>query len=435
VDGALTRDRPLTLSHALALVVSSMVGTGVFTTGGLMLGELPSGWVVLGVWVAAGLLALSGAAVYAELGAMMPRAGGEYVYLTRAFHPAVGFLSGWVSLIVGFAAPMAAGALAFGGYVHGLLPGVPARAAALVLVVAVTALHAREVKRAGAIQAAFTALVIAVIVVFVVAALGAPALDWSRLGARAAPGAGHGGAGALALALVYTAYAYFGWNAAAYVAGEISEPGRTLPRALVGGTALVTLLYVALNAVFIAAAPRAALAGQVEVGQVAARALFGPHGGTLLSALIALALGGSVSALAMTGPRVMHAMASDGAFFGALARTSPRGAPAPAVLLQGALAAVGVVTAAFDRLLVYAGFTLTLSAAATVLGAFVLRRRQPDAPRPHRALAWPWSGFAFLALALFMIGLAVRERPLESLAGLATLAVGGAAWAAWRRRR
>jgi APA family basic amino acid/polyamine antiporter len=429
-----TRDRPLTLPHALALVVSSMVGTGVFTTAGLMLSEISSGWIVLGLWVAAGVLALAGAAVYAELGAMMPRAGGEYVYLSRALHPAVGFLSGWVSLFVGFAAPMAAGALAFGRYLHALWPGVSVRGAALVLVVAVTALHAREVRRASAIQAALTGLVVAVIVAFVVAALGRPALDWSRIGAGAAPAVGHGGLGAVALALVYTAYAYFGWNAAGYVAGELSEPDRTLPRALVGGTVLVTLLYVALNAVFLAAAPRAALAGQVEVGHVAARALFGQVGGTLLTALIALALGGSVSALAMTGPRVVQAMASDGAFFAALARTNARGAPTPAVLLQGGLALLGVVTAAFDRLLVYAGFTLTLSAAATVAGAFVLRRREPDAPRPHRALAWPWSGLAFLALALFMIALAVIERPRESAAGLVTLLVGGMAWAAWRRR-
>jgi APA family basic amino acid/polyamine antiporter len=430
----MSRDRPLTLPHALALVVSSMVGTGVFTTTGFMLEELSSGWIVLGVWVLAGLLALAGAAVYAELGAMMPRAGGEYVYLTRAFHPAVGFLSGWVALIVGFAAPTAAGALAFGGYLHGLLPDVPARAAALVLVVLVTALHAREVRRAGAVQAAFTGLVVLVILAFLAAALRAPALDWSRLDGGAAHATTHGGAGALALALVYTAYAYFGWNAAAYVAGELREPDRTLPRALVGGAALVTILYVALNAVFIASAPRAALAGQVEVGHVAARALFGPQGGTVLSALIALALAGSVSALSMTGPRVVHAMASDGAFFAGLARTNARGAPTPAVLLQGALALVGVLTAAFEPLLVYAGFTLTLSAGATVAGAFVLRRREPDAPRPHRARAWPWSGVCFLALALFMIGLAVRERPLESLAGVGTLVVGGAAWVAWRRR-
>ena len=428
----MSRDRPLTLPHALALVVSSMVGTGVFTTAGFMLGGLGSPRLVLGTWALTGVLALAGAAVYAELGAMMPRAGGEYVYLSRAFHPVLGFLSGFVALVVGFAAPVAAGALAFGGYLQTLAPGVSPRAAAFALVGLTTALHAREVRRAGIAQAAVTALVVLVIVVFIVAALASGHADWSRL--AAAPAAGTGTAGALAVSLVYTAYSYFGWNGAAYVAGEIRDPHRTLPRALVGGAALVTALYVALNAVFLASAPASALTNQVEVAHVAALALFGPRGGTLLTALVALALAGSVSALSMTGPRVVKAMADDGVFFRALGRTNARGAPTFAVLLQGALAALGVATAAFEPLLVYAGFTLSLSAAVTVAGAFVLRRREPDAPRPHRALAWPWSGLAFLALSAFMTVFAIRERPLESLAGLATLAAGGLAWALWRRR-
>jgi APA family basic amino acid/polyamine antiporter len=429
----MSRDRPLTLPHALALVVSSMVGTGVFTTAGLMLSELGSPRLVLATWVVTGVLALAGAAVYAELGAMMPRAGGEYVYLSRAFHPVLGFLSGFTALVVGFAAPTAAGALAFGGYLQALAPGVPARGAAFALCAATTALHARDVRRASGVQAAVTALVVAVIVVFIGAALASGHTDWSRL--AAAPASRSASPGALAVALVYTAYAYFGWNGAAYVAGEIREPHRTLPRALVGGAALVTALYVALNAVFLAAVPAPALAGQVEVAHVAARALFGARGGGLLTALVALALAGSVSALSMTGPRVVQAMADDGVFFRALGRTNARGAPSLAVLLQGALAAVGIATAAFERLLVYAGFTLSLSAAVTVAGAFVLRRREPEAPRPHRALAWPWSGVAFLALSAFMTVFAIRERPLESLAGLATLVAGGGAWALWRRRR
>jgi APA family basic amino acid/polyamine antiporter len=429
--------RPLTLPHALALVVSSMVGTGVFTTAGLMLAELRSGWLVLGAWVASGALALAGAAVYAELGAMMPRAGGEYVYLSRAFHPALGFLSGWVALLVGFAAPTAAGALAFGRYLHALAPGVPVRVAALALVALVTALHAREVRRAGFVQAALTGLIVLVILAFVGAALASGHLEWGRLAASrdVQPRAGASQAGALAVGLVYTAYSYFGWNAAAYVAGELRDPDRTLPRALVGGAALVTILYVALNAVFLASTPAGELAGNVEVGDIAARHVFGPRGGALVTALIALALAGSVSALAMTGPRVLQAMAEDGVFFRALGRTSARGAPWRAVLLQGALAALGIATATFEPLLIYAGFTLSLSAAMTVAGAFVLRRREPDAPRPHRALAWPWSGLAFLALSAFMTVFGVWERPRESAAGLATLLAGGAAWALWHRRR
>jgi APA family basic amino acid/polyamine antiporter len=385
---------------------------------------------VLAAWIVAGVLALSGAAVYAELGTMMPRAGGEYVYLSRAFHPAAGFISGWIALIVGFAAPAAAGALAFGHYVQTIAPAVPARVAAAVLLVAVTALHARDVRRAGAMQAVLTGTIVAVSVLFVGAAIASGRLVW----AGAAGGVPTGGAGGFAVALVYASYAYFGWNAAGYVAGEVRDPDRALPRALLGGAAVVTVLYVAINAVFLASAPASALAGQIEVGNVAARALFGARGGALLSALVALALAGSVSALALTGPRVVQAMASDGVFFRALARTNARGAPWPAVLLQGALALLGVATAAVGPLLVYAGFTLTLSAGATVAGAFVLRRREPEAARPHRALAWPWSGICFLLLAAFMLGLAVREQPVETLAGVATLAAGGVTWALWRQR-
>jgi APA family basic amino acid/polyamine antiporter len=432
--------RPLGLAHATALVVASMVGTGVFTSAGLMLAEVGSPAIVLALWAVAGVLALGGAAVYAELGAMMPRAGGEYVYLSRAFGPGIGFLSGWVALVVGFAAPVAAGALAFGGYLHAIAPAVPVKPAALALVVAATVLHARDVRGGGAAQTAITAVVVAVIVAFIVGALagvplGAPGrLIWARLAAGDLPRPAGSRAGGIAVALVYVSYSYFGWNGAAYVAGELREPGRTLPRALVGGAALVTALYLALNAVFLAAAPASALAGRVEVADVAARALFGARGAAALSALVALALAGSVSALVMTGPRVVQAMAEDGLFFRALARTNARGAPAAAIALQGALSVVGVVTAGFEPLLVYAGSTLTLSAAATVAGAFVLRRREPHAPRPHRALAWPASGLAYLALTAFMLVLAARERPVETLAGVATLAVGGGVWAVWRRR-
>jgi APA family basic amino acid/polyamine antiporter len=428
-----TTGRSLTLPHARALVVSSMIGTGVFTTAGLMLESLRSPMAVLAAWLVGGLLALAGAAVYAELGAMMPRAGGEYVYLSRAFHPALGFVSGFVALLVGFSAPAAAGALAFGRYLHAVAPAVPERGAAFALLLAVTALHAREARRGGEIQAALTATIVVVIVGFVGAASMSGNLAWSHL--AAAPAAtSTAGAGTFAVALVYASYAYFGWNAAGYVAGEVREPDRTLPRALLGGAAIVTLLYLALNAVFLASAPVQALTGRVEVGDVAARALFGPRGGAALSALIALALAGSVSALSMTGPRVVQAMAADGAFFRALAPTNAHGAPTRAVVLQGALAMIGAATATVEPLLVYAGFTLTLSAAATVAGAFVLRHREPTTPRPHRALAWPASGIAFLALSGFMLVLAVRERPGETLAGIATLVVGGAAWAAWSRR-
>jgi APA family basic amino acid/polyamine antiporter len=418
-----------------------MIGTGVFTTTGMLLASLRSPALVLVIWIVAGVLALCGAAVYAELGAMMPRAGGEYVYLSRAFHPAVGFLSGWLGLLVGFAAPAAAGSLAFGRYLHAIAPALPQKPMALALIIAVTAAHLVDVRFGARLQAGLTGLVVLLIAVFIAGAAGFGHGSWANFTvAAAAPGAGGAGvspvtAGALALGLVYVSYAYFGWNTAAYVAGEIRDPARALPRALVAGAALVTVLYVGLNLVFLWAVPPSALAGQIEVAHVVAGALFGPRGATLLSSLVALALAGSVSAFMMSGPRITVAMAQDGLFFRALGRTGARGAPTGAVALQGALAFVAAATATFEPILIYVGFTLTISSGATVLAAFVLRHREPTAPRPHRALGWPLSGLLFLASAIFMTSFAIHDRPRESGAGLFTLLVGGAAYVLWRPRR
>jgi APA family basic amino acid/polyamine antiporter len=430
--------RPLGAAHGAALVVAGMIGTGVFTTTGVLLGSLRSSPLVLAVWVVAGVLALCGAAVYAELGAMMPRAGGEYVYLSRAFHPAVGFLSGWIGLLVGFAAPAAAGALAFARYVAAVFPAVPQRPVALGLIAVVTCAHLVDVRFGARLQATLTALVVALIVVFITGAIAAGHGNWANLGwTRAEPAAAAttASAGAVALGLVYVSYAYFGWNTAAYVAGEMRDPARTLPRALVAGTLLVTALYFGLNLVFLWAVPPPALVGQIEVAHVVAAALFGPRGAVLLSSLVALALAGSVSAYMMSGPRIAVAMAQDGLFFRALGRVGPRGAPTAAVALQGALAFVAAATATFDPILVYVGFTLTVSAGATVLAAFVLRVREPRADRPHRALGWPVSGLLFIASAIFMTAFAIHDRPRESAAGLLTLLAGGVAYGFWRRRR
>ncbi|HXU03192.1 MAG TPA: amino acid permease [Polyangia bacterium] len=438
----MTAQRPLGAMHAAALVVASMVGTGIFTTTGVLLTSLPSPAVVLIGWVLSGLLALCGAAVYAELGAMMPRAGGEYVYVSRAFGPAVGFMSGWVALIVGFAAPTAGGALGFASYVHGLVPALPTLGVEITLIAVLTAVHMFDVRFGARLQIALAGLVVAVIVVFVGAALATGRLTFAHLAAGASSPGGSGPArglvataGAFAVGLVQISYAYSGWNGAAYVAGEVRDPARSLPRALGIGTGLVTLLYLLLNVVFLCAVPPATLAGQVNVAHIAAGALFGAGGAQIVSSLVALTAAGFVSAMLMSGPRVAVAMAEDGVFFRALGRRNARGAPSLAVALQGALAIVAVATARFDQILVYVGFALTLNGGAAVLAAFVLRRRDPAGERPHRALGWPYSGVLFLALAAFMTVLAVRERPRESAAALATLVAGGVAYAAWHRRR
>lgn len=424
-------DRPVGVVHATALVVANMVGAGIFTTSGLLAETLASPAWILGVWLAGGVLALAGADVYAELGAMMPRAGGEYVYLRRAFHPLVGFLSGWTSLFVGFSAPIAASAIAFGEYLAAVAPAVPPDGAAVALVLITTGLHMASVTWGSRVQTGFTALKVLLLLGFVLGGVLAGTGDLENL----ASGEGAPTPGALGVSLVFVAFAYSGWNAAAYVAGEIEDPGRTLPRALLGGTALVTVLYLALNAVFFYAAPAEALAGKVEVGHAVARSLFGAEAGDIFSTLIALALMSSVSAMVMAGPRVYLAMAEDGLFFRALTRRGRSGAPWAAVALQGALAVALVLSAAFDALLVYIGFTLSLFGALTVLAAFMLRRQAPREPRPYRARAWPISPVAFLALSGWMVMWSVAERPVESLAGVATLGAGALIYLAWVKRR
>jgi basic amino acid/polyamine antiporter, APA family len=427
----------LSTAGAAALVIGSMLGTGTFTASGFLLAQVGQPWAVLLVWVLGGAVALSGAAVYAELGAMMPRVGGEYVYLSRAFHPIVGFLSGWIALLVGFSAPIAAGATAFGRYLHAAWPAAPPGLAAALLVVAVTALHAHDVAWASRLQTVVTGLnvlAMAGLIVLGAAALltrgeaAAPALPTP---AAALPAPSFGG---LAIAMVLVSYSYFGWNAAAYVTAELRQPQRDLPRALLLGCGLVTALYVALNAILLHAVPPAVLVGQVEVAHLAARALFGETAARLLSLLICVVVAASVSALVMTGPRVYLAMAEDGVFFSGLARRNRRGAPTAGTLVQGGLALALALTAAFEALLVYVGFTLSVSAAATVLAAVVLRRREAGTPRPYRAPLWPLPAVVYFTLACWMTVYGVARRPLPTLAGLFTIGAGAIFFLLWRRR-
>ena len=237
------------------------------------------------------------------------------------------------------------------------------------------------------------------------------------------------------MGLVLVSYSYFGWNAAAYVTAELRDPQRNLPRALLAGCGLVTALYVVLNAILLIAARPEILAGKIEVAHLGARALFGEPAARVLSGLICLVLASSVSALAMTGPRVYLAMAEDGVFFSALARRNQHGAPTAGALLQGVLAVVLTLTATFEVLLMYVGFTLSLSAAATVLAAVVLRRRESGAHRPYRAPAWPLPAVIYFALSAWMATHAVARRPFEALAGALTIGAGAIFYLLWRRAR
>ncbi len=429
------QQRRLGLTPATAIVVANMVGTGVFISAGYMVHALDSTASLI-AWLVGGVLALCGAAVYAELGAMMPRVGGEYVYLKEGLHPAVGFVSGWVSLIAGFSAPIGVAALAFGRYSSAVIPELSVKVAAVGLIAFVTILHAIHVVIGSSVQTAFTILKVGLVMVFIIAGLTIGDGSWSNLDTVIEGSTSSVLSGAFAVQLFWVAFAYSGWNAAAYIAGEIKDPSRNLPRALFIGTALVTVLYLVLNTVFLYSAPAeqlSALITEREVGTSSAIALFGERAGTWLSTMIALALVSTVSAMVMAGPRVYAAMAEDGLFFRFLAKRHEKGAPIYSVLLQGGIAVVMALTVDLEELVRYIGFTLSIFAALAVVAAMVLRRRRPDAERPYRAIGWPVTPVLFLALSMWLIVQGIRLHPKECLQwGGTTLLSGLVLYFLWR---
>ncbi len=408
---------------AAALVVASMVGTGVFTTTGFLVRDLGSNPAILLCWVLGGVTALAGALAYAELTTIMPGNGGEYLILSRVYHPALGFVAGWTGAIVGFAAPIAAAAIAFSKYLGAVFPGLPTGGAGVALLVGVTVIHVVHVKAGGRFQDVFTIGKGLLIVVFIVAGL--IAVETSHLADPPTQSMIDATlTSKFAAGLIYVAFAYSGWNAAAYIAGEVEDPARNLPRALFAGAAIVTVLYVALNVVFLSAAPAEALAGKVEVAHVASVHLFGEAAARVLSAIIALGLVSTVGAMVLTGARIYEAMGTDYPKLAWLARRSKVGGPVNALSVQCVLAIAMIGTASFDQLLSYTGFTLTIGTALGVGGVVVYRRRAPDVPRPYKTWGYPVMPLMYVALALWMTIGMLYEQPIIALSGLATVAAG-----------
>lgn len=411
---------PLT---ATLLVVASMVGAGAFTTTGMLLSGLESPIAALIAWLVGGMIALFGALSYAELVAALPRNGGEYQLLSRLYHPTLGFVAGWISLVVGFSAPIAATALAFGTYLEAIMPSVNSMVTGLVLIIVLSVLHGARVRLGGGVQNVFTIAKVLIILVFI--CVGLFSIDTVHLLDTDAettlkdiisPG--------FAIGLIFVSFAYSGWNGAAYLAGEIRDPARSLPLALAGGTSLVMLLYLGLNIVFLGSGPSAELVGQEAVGHVAAVNLFGDHAGKILSGVISLLLVSSVSAMIMTGPRVYQAIGQDHETLKFLRIQGEGQGPVYAIALQAVVAIVMLLTSSFGALLTYIGFTLSIFAGLTVYGVFHLRRREPDLPRPYRVWGYPWTPAMFIALSAWMVIYTLIERPLVAVSGLLTVGSG-----------
>ncbi len=421
----MTNFRAITIT---AVVIANMIGTGVFTSLGFQLADFDSGFVLLLLWAAGALIALCGAMSYAELGAALPRSGGEYNFLTHIYHPAAGFVSGWVSATIGFAGPTALAAITFATYATSVLSGEPApwiiNALAVALVIILSLVHASNRRNSGGLQTGFTIIKVLVIAGFCIAAVAMVDNPQPVRFLPAAEDAALVGSGAFAVSLIYVNYAYTGWNAATYLSSEIDRPQQKLPLILLGGTLVVAVLYLALNFTFLHVAPMDAMRGQLEIGFIAAESAFGPAGGRLTGMVLALLLVSTVSAMMLAGPRVLQVIGEDFRPLRFLSRTNRDGVPALAIAVQAGLAILFILSSGFESILVFAGFTLALNSFVTVLGVFVLRWRQPDLPRPYRTFGYPLTPVIYLSLTGWTLVFVLLQRPAEGLFGLAVIVSG-----------
>ncbi len=410
------------LATAIAIVVANMIGTGVFGSLGFQVAGLPTGFPIMVLWLVGGLVSFCGAVCYAELAALFPKSGGEYHLLSRAWHPFIGFLAGWLSVTVGFAAPVAANAALLGGYL-GRITGWPALSFGIPIVLLVTLVHLGRLSRIGLFQSGFTYAKVALILVLGMLAF--------TLGDKQAisflPQEGDFeliSSSGFAVSLVYVLYAYTGWNAATYMMDEVRRPERTVPIALLVGTGLVTLLYVFINAAFLYSTPVEKMAGQAEVGLIAAETVLGPQGGMIMSVLISFGLISTISSMTWAGPRVTSAIGRDYPRLRFLGQSNQNGVPAIAVLLQGAIVLVLVASATFEQLVNYVQALLTICSLMVVVGVVVLRIRRPDLVRPYRAWGYPLTPILFGAVSLYVLWFQIQQRPTEFCYGLLTLGLG-----------
>jgi APA family basic amino acid/polyamine antiporter len=419
-----------TLYTAVALVVANMVGTGVFTSLGFQVKSLSSGLAVILLWVLGGLMALAGALTYSEAVVLMPRCGGEYHFLSRMYNPAIGFLAGWISFLVGFAAPVAASAVAFASYFKNLLsPEIIERGdhfisgltstkiLALLVVVVFTTIHAVN-KIAGAkVQNLFTT--INVLIIFFLVAAGLKyggqssvsfALDSPALKNILSP--------AFAIAMFFVSYSYSGWNAAAYISDEVVNLKRNVPLSLITGTGLVMVMYILLNFVFLYTVPISEMAGKVEVGHIFASKIFGPQGGLIMAGIISLLLLASVSSMVIAGPRVSMVIGEDHHLFRWLSRKSSKDIPYLAVITQGVISILYILSSGFERMIIFTGFTLNLFTFLTVLGVIRMRIRHPQIERKYKTWGYPLTPLIFLTFQSWIIIYGLLYRTKESLAGI-----------------
>ena len=432
-------DRRLGPFDAAAIVISNVIGVGIFITPGFVATLVPNRTAILGVWVLGGSLAFAGALAYAELAARQPEAGGEYVYLREAFGSLAAFLTGWTSFVAGFSGAIAAGGVGIAVYLDRLVPGAgsatPLAAwhigplavtlsirafVAIAIILALAFIQMRGVGVGRLLQNSLTTVKVTALIAFAVVGFIVAGVSGETAYSADAPVRVSG----WLLALVPVMFSYTGWNAAVYVAEEIRQPVKNVPRALMIGTGVTVALYLALNALYLRVVPQDQFSGTMAVGEVAAEKLFGSAAALLFAVMAVVIILSSLSAMTTAGPRVYFAMARDGVFVPAAARVHPRyRTPAVAIVAQALWSSLLVLSGTFEQLLTYTGFGVILFSALAVLSLFFVRRSASQAA-VFRAWGYPWAPALFCIVGFAIVVNTIREAPGVASAGLAVMAAG-----------
>ena len=413
---------------ATSVIIANMIGTGVFTSIGFQLMDIQSTFLLVLLWTVGGIAALCGAATYAELGSALPRSGGEYNFLGRIYHPLAGFISGWISTVIGFAAPIAAVALAFSDYstaiIFGSQPIWIKKIIACLLVLIITLIHVKNKNISGKFQIGFTSIKVFLIIGFCLCAFTItpepqpisflPQKDDFKILTSTAFG----------ISLIYVSYAYTGWNAAVYITSELERPQKELPKILLIGTATVMVLYLLLNIAFLYSSPIADLEGKTEIGYIAAVNIFGSNGAAIVGLMLSLLLISTVSAMIIAGPRALQAIGEDFNSLSFLSKVNKSDIPKNAIYFQSIISLIYIFTSSFEKIIIFAGMILALNSFLAILGVFVLRRKEPDLIRPYKTFGYPFVPAFYLIITFIMIAMAAANSPLNALGSITIIIVG-----------
>ncbi len=402
---------------ASSFVIASMIGTGVFTSLGFQLNVIQSIFPLIMLWIVGGVVALCGALSYSELGAALPRSGGEYHLLSRIIHPSIGFAGGFVSATVGFSAPAVLAAMALGMYFAAIFPAFDPIWVACSMILIFHFLHAFSLKWGTLFQGWSTGIKVILIFIFIIA--GFMMNDHQVISILPKPGdvkliMSSG----FAVSLVWVYYAYTGWNATIYFAGEVRNPQKDLPRSLLLGTSFVMVLYVLLNYIFLYTTSMSEMVGQVEVGYISGVRIFGQTGAGIIAIGISFLLLSTISSYVFIGPRIMETMGEDYSYIRILSKNNSQGIPIYAFILQLAICLLFIFTSSFEQVLMYTGIALIITNSATVAAVFVLRKREPELPRPYKVWGYPWTPILFLAVNAWILFYTFKEQTVESIIGV-----------------